>query len=110
MVALLRQTVLGFDEKGISHLMLIGGVMSIVAQVVFLKPLMDCVREKGVIIIALAVSILTYVCYTITAFYPKQWIVFAVAVPGSISELSFAAISSLKSVNVSEKVRSFVRW
>lgn len=98
------QTVLGFDEKGISHLMLIGGVMSIVAQVFLLKPLMDCMREKGVIILALVVSILTYICYIVTAFYPMQWIIFAIAIPGSIGELSFAAISSLKSVNVSEKV------
>lgn len=84
--------------------MLIGGVASILAQVVLLKPLMDCVKEKGVIVVALLTSILDCIVFIVSAFYPEKWLIFAVAAPSCIGELSFAAISSLKSVNVSEKV------
>lgn len=84
--------------------MLIGGVASILAQVALLKPLMDCVKEKGVIVVALLASILDCTIFIMSAFYPEKWLIFAVAAPSCIGELSFAAISSLKSVNVSEKV------
>lgn len=95
---------MGFDEKDTARLMLLGGIASILAQVVLLKPLMDCVQEKGVIVIALLASIFDCAAFIVSAFYPKKWVIFAVAAPSCIGELSFAAISSLKSVNVSEKV------
>lgn len=88
--------------------MLLGGVASILAQVVVLKPLMDCVKEKGVIVVALLASILECAALIVSAFYPEKWLIFAVAAPSCIGELSFAAISSLKSVNVSEKVHYHV--
>lgn len=101
----LDQTFVGFNEKDMAHLMLVGGLTAIVAQSLVLKPLMDCIHEKGVIIVALIGSILATADYIATAFYPLKWIVYVGTVPNCISELSFAAISSLKSINCSEKVR-----
>lgn len=87
-----------------AHLMLVGGLTAIFAQSLVLKPLMDCIHEKGVIIVALIGSILATADYIVTAFYPLKWVVFVGTIPYCISELSFAAISSLKSINCSEKV------
>lgn len=84
--------------------MLFGGILGISAQVFLLKPLMDCFKEKGVIIIALLASIVQCAGYIISAFYPKKWLMFAFAVPSTLGEFSFAAIASLKSINVSENV------
>lgn len=98
------QSILGFDEKAVAHLMLLHGLASIFSQTVLLQPLMAVFREKGVIVIAFMGCILESVGFGLTAFYPKQWIVFALTAPGCLADLSFAAISSLKSVNCSEKV------
>lgn len=95
---------LGFDEKNVAHLMLISGLASIFSQTVILRPLMNCIRERGVIIVALIGCILESGGFAFTAFYPEKWIAFTLTAPGCLSDLSFAAISSLKSVNCSEKV------
>jgi predicted MFS family arabinose efflux permease len=98
------QTVLGFDEKNVAHLMLVSGLASIFSQTLLLRPLMHLMRERGVIIVALLGCILESGGFAATAFYPKKWIAFTLTAPGCLSDLSFAAISSLKSINCSEKV------
>ncbi|KAF1329154.1 Major facilitator superfamily, partial [Globisporangium splendens] len=96
-------TVVSFNEKDTSRIMLLGGVLGILAQIFLLKPLMDCFKEKGVIVIALLSSITQCVGFTISAYYPEKWLLFAFAVPGTLGDFAFAAIASLKSINVSEK-------
>ncbi|KAG7382802.1 Hippocampus abundant transcript 1 protein [Phytophthora pseudosyringae] len=96
-------TVVGFDVKDFGFLMLIGGVSALLGQIVLLKPLVSCVREKGVIVIALVASTIGTCCFAVTAYYPRKWLVYAMSVPGCISDLSFPAISALKSINASEK-------
>lgn len=103
------QTVLGFDEKNVAHLMLVSGLASIFSQTLLLRPLMHLMRERGVIIVALIGCILESGGFAATAFYPKKWIAFSLTAPGCLSDLSFAAISSLKSINCSEKVSDGVK-
>ncbi|CAI5731643.1 unnamed protein product [Peronospora farinosa] len=96
-------TIVGFDVKDFGDVMLLGGVLSLLAQCLLLKPLITCFKEKGVIVIAVIASFVTMVGFTGTAFYPHKWVVYALCVPGSLSDLSFPAIAALKSINVSEK-------
>ncbi|GMF30968.1 unnamed protein product [Phytophthora lilii] len=44
--------------------------------------------------------------YAGTAFNPHKWLVYVSCIPETLSELSFPAISALKSMNVSEEVRA----
>ncbi|GLD92805.1 hypothetical protein PINS_up001384 [Pythium insidiosum] len=95
-------TTVGFDEKDTSKLFLAFGVGSILAQVLLLKPLMQCGKERGVIIVALLGRIIELGGYVVSTFIPEKWVIYATVAPSSVGDLSFAAISSLKSVNVSE--------
>ncbi|KAG6946511.1 hypothetical protein JG687_00016666 [Phytophthora cactorum] len=96
-------TIVGFNVKDFGNLMLLGGVLSLLGQGLLLEPLVGCFKEKGVIIIALIASFVRTVGFAGTAFYPYKWVVYASSVPGTLSDLSFPAISALKSINVSEK-------
>ncbi|TMW66286.1 hypothetical protein Poli38472_004051 [Pythium oligandrum] len=96
-------TTIGFNEKDMSHLMLTFGILSIFAQIVLLKPLMRCGKEKGVIIVSIVARIIECAGYVLSAFVPKPWVIYATAPVNSIGDLSFAAISSLKSINCSER-------
>jgi hypothetical protein len=93
----------GFDVKDFGDLMLLGGVLALLGQVLLLKPLVSCVREKGVIVIALVASTVGSCGFAAAAYYPHKWLVYAMTVPGCISDLSFPAISALKSINASEE-------
>ncbi|KAL3667327.1 hypothetical protein V7S43_007555 [Phytophthora oleae] len=96
-------TIVAFDVKDFGNLMLLGGVLSLVGQGLLLKPLVSCFKEKGVIIIAMICYFLKNVGFAGTAFYPDKWVVYASNIPGSLGDLSFPAITALKSINVSEK-------
>ncbi|EEY53509.1 Major Facilitator Superfamily (MFS) [Phytophthora infestans T30-4] len=96
-------TIVGFNVKDFGNLMLLGGVLSLLGQGLLLKPFVSCFKEKGVIIIAMIASVVRTVGFAGTAFYPDKWVVYAASVPGMLSDLSFPAISALKSINVSEK-------
>ncbi|KAI9998976.1 hypothetical protein PInf_003640 [Phytophthora infestans] len=84
-------TIVGFNVKDFGNLMLLGGVLSLLGQGLLLKPFR---RET--------------IGFAGTAFYPDKWVVYASSVPGMLSDLSFPAISALKSINVSEKALPFV--
>ncbi|KAE9215221.1 hypothetical protein PF005_g9533 [Phytophthora fragariae] len=79
------------------------GKLVLHGQVLLLKPLIRCVREKGVIVIALVASTLGTCGCAATAYYPHKWVVYTMSISGCISDLSFPAISALKSINASEK-------
>ncbi|RLN49305.1 hypothetical protein BBJ28_00007188 [Nothophytophthora sp. Chile5] len=96
-------TVVGFNVKDFGNLMLLGGILALVAQGMLLKPLVGCFKEKGVIVIAMIGSVLGAGGFIATAYYPHKWVVYALSLTGCISDLSFPAISSLKSINCSEK-------
>ncbi|POM73036.1 Major Facilitator Superfamily (MFS) [Phytophthora palmivora] len=98
-------TIVGFNVKDFGNLMLLGGVLALLGQVLLLKPLVACVREKGVLVIALIASMMGTCGFVVIAYYPRKWLVYAMSIPGCISDLSFPAISALKSINVSEQVR-----
>ncbi|KAF1788038.1 Metallo-dependent phosphatase-like [Phytophthora cactorum] len=103
MAPFFSRTIVGFNVKDFGNLMLLGGVLSLLGQGLLLEPLVGCFKEKGVIIIALIASFVRTVGFAGTAFYPYKWVVYASSVPGTLSDLSFPAISALKSINVSEK-------
>ncbi|KAG6612616.1 Major Facilitator Superfamily (MFS) [Phytophthora cinnamomi] len=96
-------TIVGFDVKDFGNLMLLGGLMALVGQGLLLKPMINCVREKGVIVIALVANTLGTCGFAATAYYPHKWLVYVVGISASISDLSFPAISALKSINASEE-------
>ncbi|KAH7492256.1 Hippocampus abundant transcript-like protein 1 [Phytophthora ramorum] len=96
-------TIVGFDVKDFGNLMLLGGVLSLLGQGLLLKPLVGCFKEKGVIIIALLACFVKMCGLAGTAFYPHKWVAYAANLPGTFCDLSFPAISALKSINVSEK-------
>jgi hypothetical protein len=99
------QTIVGFNVKDFGNLMLLGGVLALLVQGLLLKALVGCCKEKGVIVLALAASFVKSLGLAGTAFYPHKWVVYLTSVPGSLSDLSFPAISALKSINASEEVR-----
>ncbi|KAJ8575586.1 hypothetical protein ON010_g3621 [Phytophthora cinnamomi] len=78
-------------------------LMALVGQGLLLKPMINCVREKGVIVIALVANTLGTCGFAATAYYPHKWLVYVVGISASISDLSFPAISALKSINASEE-------
>ncbi|ETO64619.1 hypothetical protein F444_17903 [Phytophthora nicotianae P1976] len=96
-------TIVGFDVKDFGNLMLVGGILALLGQVLLLKPLVSCVKEKGVIVIALVASTIGTCGFVAIAYYPRKWLVYALTIVGCISDLSFPAISALKSINASEK-------
>ncbi|EGZ23503.1 hypothetical protein PHYSODRAFT_484306 [Phytophthora sojae] len=96
-------TIVGFDVKDFANLMLLGGVLALLGQGLLVKALVGCFKEKGVIIIALIASLMKTGGFAGAAFYPHKWVVFLSFIPGCIGDLTFPAISALKSMNVSEK-------
>lgn len=87
--------------------MAIGGLATVSSQLFLLQPLMNCVQEKGVIIVSLLGSVISTSGIVLTAFYPEKWVLYAGLLPGCIGHLAFAAISSIKSSNCSEKVHGW---
>ncbi|OWY92037.1 Major Facilitator Superfamily (MFS) transporter, partial [Phytophthora megakarya] len=51
-------TIVGFNVKDFGNLMLLGGILALLGQVLLLKPLVSCIREKGVLVVALIASML----------------------------------------------------
>ncbi|CEG48348.1 major facilitator superfamily [Plasmopara halstedii] len=96
-------TIVGFQARDFGTLMLINGAFSLLVQSLLLKPLVSCFKEKGVVIIALTASLFKTIAFVETAFHPHKWIVYASSMPGSLSDLSFPAISAHKSINASEE-------
>ncbi|KAG1695279.1 hypothetical protein DVH05_020659 [Phytophthora capsici] len=96
-------TIVGFNVKDFGNLMLVGGVLALLGQVLLLKPLVTCVKEKGVIVIALVANLVGTCGFAATAYYPHKWLVYVLTIPGCISDLSFPAISAIKSINASEE-------
>ncbi|KAL3667328.1 hypothetical protein V7S43_007556 [Phytophthora oleae] len=96
-------TVVGFDVADFGRLMLLNGVLAIVGQGILLDPLVKHVNEKGVIVLALIGCFLKTFGIVCTAFYPHKWLVYVLCVPECVSELSFPAISALRSINSSEE-------
>jgi len=101
----LVQVVIGFDSKDLARLMLFGAIAGIAGQGLLLQPLINRVKERGVIIAAFLDNLLTaLLTIFIAGFYPHKWVIFAMIPAGILSNLSFPAISALKSMNISEKV------
>ncbi|KAG1695278.1 hypothetical protein DVH05_020658 [Phytophthora capsici] len=96
-------TIVGFNVTDFGRIMLLNGVLAFVGQGILLDPLVKYVNEKGVIVVALVGCLLSNVGVVCTAFYPHKWLVYVLSVPGCVSELSFPAISALKSINSSEE-------
>ncbi|KAL4177256.1 hypothetical protein KRP22_002190 [Phytophthora ramorum] len=96
-------TIVGFNVKDFGNLMLLGGILAVLGQALLLKPLVRCFKEKGVIVIALTASMMGMGGFAASAYYPHKWLIYAMSIPGCISDLSFPAISALKSINASDK-------
>lgn len=96
-------TVVGFNAKDFGILMLLGGVAALIAQGLLLQPLVTCMKEKGVIVLALFAYSLEGSVLAATAWYPLKELVFPITIPSSIGDLATPAISALMSTHVSDK-------
>ncbi|ETI35896.1 hypothetical protein, variant 1 [Phytophthora nicotianae P1569] len=96
-------TVVGFDMTDFGNLMLFNGVLAVIGQGLLLDPLVKCVQEQGVIIMAQIGSFLSTLGIVGTAFYPHKWLVYKLSVPDCVSQLSFPAISALMSFSTPEE-------
>ncbi|ETL29551.1 hypothetical protein F441_17739 [Phytophthora nicotianae CJ01A1] len=96
-------TVVGFDMTDFGNLMLFNGVLAVIGQGLLLDPLVKCVQEQGVIIMAQIGSFLSTLGIVGTAFYPHKWLVYMLSVPDCVSQLSFPAISALMSFSTPEE-------
>lgn len=88
---------LGFTEKDVSYIFLIMGVMGLMAQVILLKPLNDCVGEKMVIAICFTIGAIDNTMYGLAT--QKSTIYAAVAL-AAFTMMSFPTLSAIKANNV----------
>jgi DHA1 family tetracycline resistance protein-like MFS transporter len=88
---------LGFSDKDVSIMFMILGIMGLLAQGVFLKPLNDCVGEKMVVAICFLIGAVDNTMYGLAK--NKATIYAAVAVSG-FAGMAFPTISAIKSNNV----------
>jgi len=89
----------GATDKEVSTLLVMVGILNIFVQAFVMKPLLDCIGEKMVLVVAFffgSVHNLTY------GFGPNIDFVYAAGALGSIREMSFPTISAIKSNNVDE--------
>lgn len=73
-------------------------------QGVLVKPLTDLLHERGVVIVAVFCSVINYLILAFAVGTHSRNGIFLYAAMAGASMLAFPAISSLKSINCTEKV------
>lgn len=93
---------LGFTDKDVSIMFMILGIMGLLAQGVFLKPLNECVGEKMVVALCFVIGAVDNIMYGLAT--TKSTIFAAVAISG-FAGMAFPTISAIKSNNVVSGIR-----
>ncbi|NXG10814.1 MF14B protein, partial [Sakesphorus luctuosus] len=91
----LRQ-IIGFGSTSIAAFIAVVGIMSIIAQTVFLSILMRSIGNKNTVLLGLGFQILQLAWY---AFGSQSWMMWAAGAIAAISSITFPAISALVSRN-----------
>lgn len=90
---------LGFTAQDVSYMFLIIGIMGLMAQAIFLKPLNDCVGEKLTVAICFFLGAVDNIMYGMAT--TKSTIYAAVAI-SAFTGMAFPTISAIKANNVDE--------
>jgi Na+/melibiose symporter-like transporter len=88
---------LGFTTQDVSVMFLIMGLMGLMAQGVFLKPLNECVGEKMVVAICFFVGAVDNIMYGLAQ---NKATIFAAVALSSLTGMAFPTISAIKANNV----------
>ncbi|NXF74451.1 MF14B protein, partial [Sclerurus mexicanus] len=91
----LRQ-IIGFGSTTIAAFIAVVGVMSIIAQTVFLSILMRSIGNKNTVLLGLGFQILQLAWY---GFGSQSWMMWAAGAIAAMSSITFPAISALVSRN-----------
>ncbi|KFP81373.1 PREDICTED: hippocampus abundant transcript-like protein 1, partial [Acanthisitta chloris] len=91
----LRQ-IIGFGSTSIAAFIAVVGILSIIAQTVFLGILMRSIGNKNTVLLGLGFQILQLVWY---GFGSQPWMMWAAGAVAAMSSITFPAISALVSRN-----------
>jgi DHA1 family tetracycline resistance protein-like MFS transporter len=100
------QIKLGFQAKDQSNMFVLAGLCGMFTQLVLLRLLVRYVGKSRMLLIGLSASLIQQVCMTLVWNKPTA---LAAMCLGSLGNLSFPAISSIKSINVLESEQGAVQ-
>ncbi|XP_009871909.1 PREDICTED: hippocampus abundant transcript-like protein 1, partial [Apaloderma vittatum] len=101
----LRQ-VIGFGSASIAAFIAVVGVLSIIAQTVFLSILMRSIGNKNTVLLGLGFQILQLAWY---GFGSQSWMMWAAGAVAAMSSITFPAISALISRNAESDQQGVVQ-
>jgi len=90
---------LAFNDKDIVKMFILIGVLGILVQGILIKPFIQCLGEKLVIVMAFLIGSIVNVLYGIAS---EKWMIFVALSLGSFVGMSFPTISAIKANNVKE--------
>lgn len=90
---------LAFNDKDVAKMFVLIGVLGILVQGILIKPFIQFIGEKHVIVMAFIIGSLVNVLYGIAS---EKWMIFAALPLGSFVGMSFPTISAIKSNNVKQ--------
>ncbi|XP_068781507.1 hippocampus abundant transcript-like protein 1 isoform X2 [Struthio camelus] len=101
----LRQ-VIGFGSASIAAFIAVVGILSIIAQTVFLSVLMRSIGNKNTVLLGLGFQILQLAWY---GFGSQSWMMWAAGAVAAMSSVTFPAISALVSRNAESDQQGVVQ-
>ncbi|XP_038026481.1 hippocampus abundant transcript-like protein 1 [Anas platyrhynchos] len=101
----LRQ-IIGFGSASIAAFIAVVGILSIIAQTVFLSVLMRSIGNKNTVLLGLAFQILQLAWY---GFGSQSWMMWAAGAVAAMSSITFPAISALVSRNAESDQQGVVQ-
>ncbi|XP_006278032.2 hippocampus abundant transcript-like protein 1 isoform X1 [Alligator mississippiensis] len=101
----LRQ-IIGFGSASIAAFIAVLGIMSIIAQTVFLSILMRSIGNKNTVLLGLGFQILQLVWY---GFGSEPWMMWAAGAVAAMSSITFPAVSALVSRNAESDQQGVVQ-
>ncbi|XP_032848800.2 hippocampus abundant transcript-like protein 1 isoform X4 [Tyto alba] len=101
----LRQ-IIGFGSASIAAFIAVVGILSIVAQTVFLSILMRSIGNKNTVLLGLGFQILQLAWY---GFGSQSWMMWAAGAVAAMSSITFPAISALVSRNAESDQQGVVQ-
>ncbi|KAM6037070.1 hippocampus abundant transcript-like protein 1 isoform 3-T3 [Theristicus caerulescens] len=101
----LRQ-IIGFGSASIAAFIAVVGILSIIAQTVFLSILMRSIGNKNTVLLGLGFQILQLAWY---GFGSQSWMMWAAGAVAAMSSITFPAISALVSRNAESDQQGVVQ-
>ncbi|KAM6033607.1 hippocampus abundant transcript-like protein 1 isoform 2-T2 [Chlamydotis macqueenii] len=101
----LRQ-IIGFGSTSIAAFIAVVGILSIIAQTVFLSILMKSIGNKNTVLLGLGFQILQLAWY---GFGSQSWMMWAAGAVAAMSSITFPAISALVSRNAESDQQGVVQ-